>query len=79
MMKEELLITNIRVETLQGKRVNVLVHGEDYIYAYDVIFHRALKKAQFWVFDKTKNGVPTSGCAFPSRTAYLEETISGGI
>lgn len=70
-------ISNVRIETLAGEKVNVLVHGEPYIYKYDLECESFLYKAQFGCLIKEKNGVPISGYAYPSKNDYLEDPISG--
>lgn len=56
-------IENPRVETPDGRRVNVLRAGERYMYRYEVAFEQALPGARFGMMIKTVTGVELGGAA----------------
>jgi lipopolysaccharide transport system ATP-binding protein len=49
------------IETLQGRRVNVLQPGGEYIYTYRVAFHRAAVAVRFGMMIKTVTGLELGG------------------
>lgn len=57
------LIDTPRIETLQGKRVNVLRAGGEYAYVYDVSFQRAAVGVRFGMMIKTITGLELGGAA----------------
>ncbi len=56
-------IENPRVETADGRRVNVLRAGQTYVYCYEVAFERTLAGARFGMMIKTVAGVELGGAA----------------
>lgn len=64
-------ITNTRILTLTGKRVNVLHRGQEYIYTYDVRFLADAEAVRMGMLIKTENGVELGGSA----TATLRNGI----
>ena len=58
-------IKNIRIETLSGRKVNVLQSGNKYKIKYRVIFHKAYKKVAFPVEIKMHTGVVLGGMRYP--------------
>ncbi|MDF1793409.1 MAG: ABC transporter ATP-binding protein [Thalassobaculaceae bacterium] len=56
-------ITDPRIETVNGQRVNLLVRGRSYILRYDVIFDGVGRKVRFATLFKTKTGVEIGGRA----------------
>lgn len=58
------------VETLDGRKVNVLKRGERYVYEFRVRFKEPLEKVRFGMFIRTRSGLDLGGSASfpPSRT-----------
>jgi lipopolysaccharide transport system ATP-binding protein len=54
-------IDDARIETLQGRRVNVLRHGGEYVYAYRVAFQSAAASVRFGMMIKTVTGLELGG------------------
>ncbi|HEY2347291.1 MAG TPA: ABC transporter ATP-binding protein [Xanthomonadaceae bacterium] len=52
-----------RVETPDGRAVNVLVPGRDYVYRYEVAFERSVAGIRFGMMIKTVAGVELGGAA----------------
>ncbi|TAL88419.1 MAG: ABC transporter ATP-binding protein [Rhodanobacter sp.] len=64
-----------RIETLQGRRVNVLKPGGEYVYTYTVSFQRAAVAVRFGMMIKTITGLELGGAA--STPAGMSELITG--
>ncbi|MBS0455865.1 MAG: ABC transporter ATP-binding protein [Proteobacteria bacterium] len=56
-------IEHPRVETPDGRRVNVLRAGGQYVYRYEVVFERTLPGVRFGMMIKTVAGVELGGAA----------------
>ena len=54
-------ITDPRIETIQGRRVNNLVHGRNYVYVYRVDFNTAAISVQFGSLIKSIEGHEIGG------------------
>jgi len=54
-------IENPHLTTLEGRRVNMLVNGEEYIYTYSVYFARAAFQVRFGMMIKTISGIELVG------------------
>lgn len=54
-------IEQARIETLDGRQVNILCAGQDYIYTYDVIFDRSASNVRFGMLIKTISGLELAG------------------
>lgn len=65
-------ISDVKIITLDGKEVNVLTQGKEYIYSYKVNPFQILEKVQFGFLIKRKDGVNLGGGAFPSKDKYLD-------
>ena len=50
-----------RLETLDGKRVNVIQRGNEYIYSYTVVFSKTCHRVRFGMLIKTKSGFKLGG------------------
>jgi lipopolysaccharide transport system ATP-binding protein len=75
-------ILNPRIETLEGRPINVLLRGRRYIFAYEVVFERDSEAVLFAMLIKTHTGVELGGRAsygrherFPSFTAGSTVTL----
>jgi lipopolysaccharide transport system ATP-binding protein len=55
------VIEDPRIEDLAGKRVNMLVHGEEYRYAYEVAFTKPSVSVLFGMLIKTISGFELGG------------------
>ena len=60
------LIGAPRIETLSGRRVNVLVPGGEYVYTYDVAFDRIATCVRFGMLIKTVSGIELGGAVSSS-------------
>jgi ABC-type polysaccharide/polyol phosphate transport system ATPase subunit len=65
-------ITNVTITTLDGRKVNHLVHNERYIYSYDVDILEDLYNVRFGMLIKTTQGFELGGANYPSTTEYIE-------
>ncbi len=59
-------IDDPHIETLSGRRVNVLRPGGEYVYAYSVTFERAAMAVRFGMLIKTVSGVELGGAVSSS-------------
>jgi len=64
-------ISDVKITTLDGKKVNVLTQGREYIYSYVVIPNKKLNNAQFGFLIKRRDGTPLGGGAYPSKNKFL--------
>jgi len=65
-------ISDVKITTLDGKKVNVLVHGREYIYSYKVdIDNNKIDCLEFGSMIKTKDGVGIAGAVFPEVNKFL--------
>ncbi|PJK01608.1 ABC transporter ATP-binding protein [Lysobacteraceae bacterium NML03-0222] len=76
-------IIDPRLETLSGRRVNVLVQGEEYVYRYQVRLERSLEGVRFGMLIRTITGIELAGAvtarpdgAFPVLEAESEIKVS---
>ncbi len=65
-------IRNAEITTLEGDRVNVLVHGEEYIYRYSVDFEEEAANVRFGMMLKTVRGLELGGMASHTSSDPLE-------
>ncbi|MEQ9451360.1 MAG: ABC transporter ATP-binding protein [Pseudomonadales bacterium] len=66
-------ISNIRMETMDGKIVNVLVAGRHYEYVYEVRFGVSATCVGFGMMIKSVTGFEIGGGVFPGWQRYLPE------
>jgi lipopolysaccharide transport system ATP-binding protein len=59
-------ISNLRLETLDGRRVNELIRGQRYKVCYEVTFERDFQMVRFRSLIKTTTGVELGGGTFPN-------------
>ncbi|MCG2721289.1 MAG: ABC transporter ATP-binding protein [Thermodesulfovibrionales bacterium] len=69
--KRGAVIENPHITTLDGRQVNILVNGEEYIYTYSVFFERPAFQVRFGMLIKTVSGLEIGGAA----TAPMREGI----
>jgi lipopolysaccharide transport system ATP-binding protein len=70
-------IEDARIETVQGRRVNVLKHGSEYVYAYRVTFQSAAASVRFGMMIKTVTGLELGG-ATSAPAGMSERTVIPG-
>ncbi|WP_449429423.1 ABC transporter ATP-binding protein [Rhodanobacter umsongensis] len=70
-------IEHPRIETLQGRRVNVLKPGGEYIYTYRVSFQDAAVAVRFGMMIKTVTGIELGGAATAPQGASELVAIPG--
>lgn len=66
-------ISDVKVTTLDGKKVNVLVQSREYIYSYNVAIEHSLEKVQFGFLIKNLNGAALGGGSYPNKNEYIEQ------
>lgn len=66
-------ICDIKVTTLDGKKINVLIQGNEYIYQYVVNIDKPLKNVQFGFSINSKTGFALGGGAYPEKNIFFEE------
>lgn len=59
-------IFNVKVTDLEGEEVNILEHGKQYYYSYQVKVTQPLQQVKFGFLLKQKNGIAIGGGAYPS-------------
>lgn len=59
--KRGAVIENPHITTLDGKQVNILVSGEEFIYTYTVFFERPAFQVRFGMLIKTVSGMEIGG------------------
>ena len=69
--KGGITISNAKIETLEGEKVNILIMNEEYYYIYDVYFDIDLNEVLFGMQVKTYKGQLISG----SNNSMLEHKI----
>lgn len=72
-------IENAHIETMAGRKVNVLKAGNRYVYTYDVHFHAAAAAVRFGMLIKTITGVEIGGAQSATREDALPVVESGAV
>jgi lipopolysaccharide transport system ATP-binding protein len=72
------LISDVRVTTLGGKRVNVLRPRKRYVFRYLVTFNRSVNSVGFGMLIKTVNGFELGGIATVFEKSMQIEQINNG-
>ena len=70
-------IHGVRVETLEGRPLNVLLRGRRYVFAYDVTFERDGEGVLFGMLIKTRTGLELGGRASFSRHQRFPDYAAG--
>ena len=65
-------IIDPHLETLAGERVNMLEHGEEYVYAYQARFTQVTARVQFGMLIKSVSGLELGGGVFPGLNSYVD-------
>jgi lipopolysaccharide transport system ATP-binding protein len=68
---DDVEIFNIQIKTISGKRVNVLVTNEEYIFSFKVRFNTAVENFAFTWNIKNRRGRPLSGVRYPGKNNSL--------
>jgi lipopolysaccharide transport system ATP-binding protein len=58
-------ISNVKITTIMGNKVNILKEGNEYIYSYDVDFLNECENLEFGMLIKTKDGIELGGALYP--------------
>ncbi len=70
-------IENVRMESLEGRPLNVLLRGRRYIFAYDVTFDDDAEAVHFGMLIKTLNGLDLGGRASQNRKLSAPDFKAG--
>ena len=70
-------ISNVRITTLSGKEVNVLLQGRNYYYQYDADFHEIHYKVSFGMLIKTTTGLELGGGSYPGINQTIDYIPKG--
>ncbi|MCL6443695.1 MAG: ABC transporter ATP-binding protein [Alicyclobacillus sp.] len=70
-------ISNSEIVTLDGKRVNVLISGDSYVWRYRVRFYKDFKHVRFGMMLKTSTGVELGGASTDQAGAGIERVRAG--
>ena len=57
-------ISDVKITTLDGEEVNVLVHGKEYVYSYKVELFKCMEDIRFGFLIKNKQGVAFAGGSY---------------
>lgn len=72
-------IEDPHIETTNGRRVNVLVHQQEYVYHYRVRFSQQARQVKFGMLIKTVSGLELGGCAYPGVYKSIELIEKGSL
>ena len=72
-------IQDPHLQTLDGRRVNVLVHGDEYTYCYRVQLLRTCTGVRCGMMIRTVTGIDLGGCASARRDDALEVVEAGSV
>jgi lipopolysaccharide transport system ATP-binding protein len=73
------VISNPRIETLEGRRVNILNPHERYRYRYQVDFKETAHNVVFGWLVKSTSGLELGGGAHDGSEGYIRETAPGQV
>ena len=71
------VIEDVRVETPDGRRVNMLVHGEEYVYRYGIKVERTLARMRVGMMIRTTTGVEVGGTVTPRDEPRMDLVPAG--
>lgn len=72
-------IIDPHLRTLDGRRVNTLVHGEEYVYAYRVETGKTLSRVRCGMMVRTTTGVEVAGAATDPALPRMQLVPAGAI
>ncbi len=73
------IISNPRIESMDGEQVNALVLGEQYIYTYDVEFTKSCKQVRFGMMLRTQSGFNVGGMVSHSKEKGIDLVTQGDV
>ncbi|MFO1243424.1 MAG: ABC transporter ATP-binding protein [Rickettsiales bacterium] len=73
------LIQNPRIETADGKPVNLLTRGGEYVYRFDVAFEKPAQQVRCGMMIKTMTGVELGGSSIATFENAIPEVSAGDI
>lgn len=71
------VIVDPHLRTLDGRRVNMLVHGEEYVYAYRVETERTLARVRCGMMVRTTTGIEVAGAATDPALPHMQLVPAG--
>jgi len=71
-------VDNVRIETTDGRKVNVLRSGGRYVYRYRVHFEQAAARVRFGMMIRTVTGLELGGCSTAVHPRGLDLVDAGG-
>lgn len=71
------VIEDPHLRTLDGRRVNMLVHGEEYVYAYRVRTERTLARVRCGMMVRTTTGIEVAGAATDPSLPHMQLVPAG--
>ena len=72
-------IEDPHVQTLDGRRVNVLVPGDEYLYSYRIILRRTCAAVRCGMMIRTVTGIDLGGSATPKDHEAMQVVESGSV
>jgi len=66
-------ISDVKIFTLQDKKINVLVQGREYVYTYQIETTEDLFNVNFGMLIKTVQGGALGGGSYPGRNSFMEK------
>lgn len=72
-------IADVRLETVEGKRVNVLVPADWYVMRYEVAFDMTLTGVRFGMLIRTITGIELGGAAYPAADEPFPVIEAGSV
>ncbi len=72
-------ISDVKICTLQGEKVNVLIQGREYFYTYCIKTIEDLFYVNFGMLIKTVHGTELGGGAYPGRNSFLDRLPGGSV
>ena len=77
--ENEVKISDVKVTTLDGEKVNVINQGEKYIYSYDVTCSLNIHNILLGMLIKTTSGFEIGGGNFPAQNKFMSTPASGNF
>jgi len=73
------IISEPKILSMSGEQVNVLLHGEDYVYTYTVLFEEDAYKVRFGSLIKTVTGLELGGMVSHSSADTIDFIEKGSV
>ena len=71
-------ISDVHVQTVDGRWVNMLVMDEEYVFSFKVRFRREWDNVNFVMAIHGEKGQALSACSFPAWRKYIQEKFTPG-